>query len=156
RIEQDLLRQAQARLAELRAGAPLTEPFVPLGFQNSEEFTQFGRTIQGGLRANGIYGAQSFLRGSAVTGRSFNSGEPFDLGRRSDLDVALASPVLFRRAAELGIPMRGGGTRTEPLSDEQLKQLGLLEMADRLRQQVDRPLTFMIYSSRGAIAQRGP
>jgi hypothetical protein len=99
---------------------------------------------------------EPMIRGSAVTGESFRTGEPFDVGRRSDYDISLVSPTLMQRAADLGIPLRGGGTRTGPLGESALRELGLRELAGNLRDQADRPVSFMIYSSRHAVTRRGP
>lgn len=96
------------------------------------------------------------IRGSAVTGENFRTREPFDVGRRSDYDVALVSPTLMQRATELGIPLRGGGTRTRHLRSEELMDLGLQNSAANLGRRVERDVSFMIYYSRHAVTQRGP
>jgi filamentous hemagglutinin len=106
---------------------------------------------------NAGYGdVQAAFRGSSVTGVSFKTGAPFDVGRVSDFDLALASSTLLQRAKELGIGLRGGGTRTVPLKDKHLKMLGLLDLQQELNEMAGRPVTFMIYESIESIAQRGP
>jgi filamentous hemagglutinin len=156
RVEQAILAEAQARLAELRGGAAPTPFLLPYGFRTPHEFTAFGQMMHGGLRDMQYHGVQVFLRGSALDRRNSRTGEFFDVGRRSDLDIALASPALFRRAAEIGVELRGGGTRTEELTYRQLERLGLSTLAEILSKRVDRPVTFMIYNSSGAVRQRGP
>jgi RHS repeat-associated protein len=159
---------------------------LPLGFKNADEFAQFGARLKQGLQ-NAGYGdvqaafrgssvtgvsfktgapfdvgrvsdgdVQAAFRGSSVTGVSFKTGAPFDVGRVSDFDLALASSTLLQRAKELGIGLRGGGTRTEPLDEEHLKMLGLLDLSRELGEMTGRPVTFMIYESIESIAQRGP
>jgi hypothetical protein len=156
RLEQAILAEAQARLGELRGGAAPTSFLLPYGFRTPDEFTAFRQMMHGGLRDMQYAGVQVFLRGSALDGRNSRTGEFFDVGRRSDFDIALASPVLFRRAAEIGVGLRGGGTRTDPLTRDQLRELGLLDLANLATRQVDRPVTFMLYNSSGAVRQRGP
>lgn len=96
------------------------------------------------------------LQGSAVTGKSFRTGNAFDGGRVSDFDIALAGPDVLARAKQLGIGLRSGGTRTGPLSPVQIKQLGLGNVQRVLSNQAGRPVNFMIYSDVSAAAARTP
>ena len=137
---------AEARLAEV----------LPKGFGTYERYVEFGQSMRDGLRAAGYNDVVPMIRGSAVTGESFRTGEAFDVGRRSDYDVALASPTLMQRATQLGIPLREGRARTGPLSRGDLDHLGLGELAVNLRDQMDRPVNFMVYNSRQAVTRRGP
>ena len=93
---------------------------VPLGFPDAESFASFGRQLHAGLKAAGFPDVYAAVRGSAVTGENFRTGAPFDVGRVSDLDVALASPSLFQRAKDFGIELRSGGHRTGPLDADAL------------------------------------
>jgi filamentous hemagglutinin len=104
----------------------------------------------------GYENAEPLLQGSAITGRSFKTGEPFDFGRVSDFDVALADPALLIRAQELGIGLRSGGTRTGPLSARDLQVLGLRNLSSQMGQQVGREVNFMIYNNPATAAQRAP
>lgn len=124
--------------AASRPGLAATPRSVPLGFPNPDSFASFGRQLYAGLTAAGYPDVYAAMRGSAVTGESFRTGVPFDAGRRSDLDVAIASSSLFQRAKNLGIELRSGGHRTEPLDINQLAMLGLRGLADSLRGQVGR------------------
>jgi hypothetical protein len=129
---------------------------LPLGFRNADKFAQFGARLKQGLQNAGYGDVQAAFRGSSVTGVSFKTGAPFDVGRVSDFDLALASSTLLQRAKELGIGLRGGGTRIVPLKDKHLKMLGLLDLQQELNEMAGRPVTFMIYESIESIAQRGP
>ena len=156
RVEQAVLREAQARLAELRGGAAPTSFLLPYGFRTPEEFTRFGQMLHGGLRDAGHDEVQVFLRGGSFEGRNWRTREPFNMGRTSDVDIALASPVLFQRASDIGVKLRGAGTRTGELTSHQLSELGLRDLANVLKTQVGQPVTFMIYNSTSAVSQRGP
>ena len=134
--------------------APTPRP-VPLGFANPESFARFGRQLYAGLESAGYPDVYAAVRGSAVTGESFRTGAPFDVGRRSDLDVALASPTLFQRARELGIALRSAGHRTKPLDPDELRALGLMPVVQVLRQRMARRISIMIYDLPAFIEQRG-
>ena len=129
---------------------------VPHGFANVEDFAHFGSNMRSGLGRAGYENAEPLLQGSAITGRSFKTGEPFDFGRVSDFDVALADPALLIRAQELGIGLRSGGTRTGPLSARDLQVLGLRNLSSQMGQQVGREVNFMIYNNPATAAQRAP
>jgi filamentous hemagglutinin len=145
-----LAQQAEGRITVLERGG------VPLGFNSREQFEDFGRSTWDGLAAAGHTDVEPFLRGSAVTGYNYRTGEPFDVGRRSDYDMALVSPTLMRRAEELGIQLRGQGSRTERLEDKDLEALGLKDLASQLDRETGRDVNFMIYRSRDALEVRGP
>ena len=130
-----------------RAGGPrppLRE--VPLGFADAQEFRAFGEHLSRGLRDAGYHDAIPVFQGSSVTGVKYSTGALFDVGRVSDFDIALASPSLFERAKSLGVQVRGGGSRTAPLSMKQLEELGLLDLRDALKVlAAGRPIGFMVY-----------
>ena len=69
-----------------------TLPRVPLGFADAEEFPAFAAHLTEGLRDAGYGDAIPVFQGSSVTGVKYTTGEPFDVGRTSDFDIALASP----------------------------------------------------------------
>jgi filamentous hemagglutinin len=91
-----------------------------------------------------------------VTGVKFTTGAPFDVGRVSDFDIALASPDLFERAQDLGIEIRGGGIRTAPLEKTDLVELGLYDLREKLSGLAGRDVNFMIYKSIEAATNRSP
>jgi filamentous hemagglutinin len=119
---------------------------VPLGFATPEEFRAFGAHLTEGLHAAGYRDVVPVFQGSSVTGVKYTTGALFDVGRRSDFDIALASPTLFARAKDLGLGLRSRGTRTGPVDqDEHLQALGLLQLRDRLNLRARRDVAFMIY-----------
>lgn len=87
---------------------------------------------------------------------SYRTGEAFDAGRRSDLDLAIASPTLMERAEALGVVTRGQGTRTRELEGKEVEALGLSPLQSRLEADAGRQVPIMIYRSRGDIEARGP
>lgn len=129
---------------------------VPHGFASADEFVQFGRDMRAGLSRAGFGNVEPLLQGSAITGKSFKTGQPFDVGRVSDLDVALADRALLAKAEELGIGLRSGGTRTGPLTARDLRALGLRDLSNKMGQQVGREVNFMIYNNPATAAQRAP
>ena len=136
-------REAAARVAEL----------LPRGFGSYESYAEFGRSIRQGFAAAGYTDVTPMLRGSAVTGSKFRTGRPFD--EKSDYDLAIVSPSMMQRAQELGIGLRTGGTRTEPLNPEHVDALGLRGWAEAARIAAGRKVSLMIYESRAAVAIRG-
>ena len=129
---------------------------VPLGFDDSVEFLAFGDEISEGLFEAGYDDATAIFQGSSVTGESFRTGAPFDEGRVSDFDIALASPEMLDRAEELGIGLRSGGTRTGPLTEDQMSELGILDLADHLSEEAGREVNFMIFATVEEATGRAP
>lgn len=132
---------------------------IPRGFSNPGEFLRFSEALHLELRRAQVRDAEVFLQGSAVTGRAFDratgdwTGAKFDIGRRSDFDVAICSRSLFARAREQGIEIRQ--SRTEPLhSQALLRRMGLDHAAATLSRQAGRPVRFMVFESPQAALQR--
>jgi filamentous hemagglutinin len=130
---------------------------IPLGFADEAAFASFARDLSVGLREAGYGDVVPVVQGSSVTGVKYTTGAPFDVGRRSDFDIALASPTLFVRAKAAGVKLRSSGpSRTAPLKPRDLERLGLLELAERLSAGVDRDVHFMVYEHfAGAIDRSG-
>jgi RHS repeat-associated protein len=128
---------------------------APLGFASPAHFAEFSATLSTGLGAAGARGTTAFLTGSAVSGANFRTGSGFDVGRISDLDVALVSTRLLNRASDLGLALRGGGTRTGPLDSSALKMLGLNSLQATLTKLAGRPVNFMVYQTEDALRRRG-
>jgi hypothetical protein len=163
---------AEARIAEIQAGGlggnngpplggrpqgPQGQPtLIPFGMRDPAQYFAFGSSLRDGLTSAGYGDVEAYIRGSAVTGYSFETGLPFDDGRVSDYDLALVSPTLMQRATDLGIELRSGGTRTGPLTEDQLRQLGLFELTGQLSREAGRDVGFMIYESPAAVIRRGP
>jgi hypothetical protein len=131
-------------------------PIPRAGFAGAEEFSQFGHNVRTGLERAGYDNVVPILQGSAVTGKSFKTGQPFDVGRKSDFDVALAGPELLARAEKLGVGLRGSGTRTGPLTARDLRALGLRDLSIQLSQQYGREVNFMIFNNTNTAIQRAP
>jgi hypothetical protein len=106
------------------------------------------------MAAAGHDDVRIYFTGSSVSGVSFKVGSPFDVGRVSDYDVALANKELFKKAKQLGVEVRGHGARTAPITIEQADQLGFGDLERRLSEEAGRPVRFMIYSSDGAVQAR--
>jgi uncharacterized protein YukE len=121
------------------------EGTMPLGFADAEEFAAFGAELKKGLAGAGYGDAVPVFQGSAVTGVKYTTGEPFDVGRRSDFDVAVADVRLFERAKELGVPSSSRPPRTAPLKDKHLRVLGLKQLVDLLSTRSERDVHIMIY-----------
>lgn len=127
---------------------------APYGFKSYGQFQQFGQLLHGGLKKAGLNDAQGYLMGSAVTGRSFRTGVPFDVGRVSDFDVAITSPAAIARAEGLGIKIKG--TRTGPLTDVEVSALGLSEVREKLsRVSGGREVNFMLFDSENSVRAKG-
>ncbi len=140
---------------EIINGASPGAPPLPFGFANAAALQKFESTLANGLERAGANDASAYLTGSAVTGKSYSSGAAFDAGRVSDFDVAIVSKGLLAKAKELGLSLRGAGTRTGPLTASELKALGLEKTAAELSKQSGRPVNFMIYGTKEALEKRG-
>jgi uncharacterized protein RhaS with RHS repeats len=129
---------------------------LPKGFENVAKFREFGSTVNNGLAKAGYGDTQAIFQGSSVTGVKYTTGQPFDVGRLSDYDIALAGEKLMKAAQQIGVGLRQGGIRTEPLQDWQLAKLGLDGLAKQLSELAGRPVNFMIYQSVEAATKRAP
>jgi hypothetical protein len=147
---------AQLDAADAALAGPQASPPLPKGFADAAAFEDFGARVRAGLAAAGFPDVEPILQGSAITGVSFLEQRPFDEGRISDLDVALASPALLASAADADIELRGGRSRTRPLNEEDLRDLNLWDLALRLSQEQGREVNFMIYGDPAVAAARAP
>jgi hypothetical protein len=138
------------------AAAPTASAKLPHGFASKEEFRLFSQSPRAGLKQAGYDDVEPLIRGSAVTGQKYTTGAPFDVGRRSDFDIALASASLFDKAKALRFKTFGKGTRTGPLTDTALGKLGLDQLALHLSQFAGRDVSFMIYDRVDSVTKRGP
>jgi hypothetical protein len=121
------------------------EGTLPLGFADAAEFVAFSAELRGGLDSAGYRDAVPVFQGSAVTGVKYLTGEPFDIGRRSDFDIAIVDPALFHDAKALGVRIRSAPPRTAPLRTDYLRALGLETMRDALSARAGRKVAFMVY-----------
>ena len=129
---------------------------LPYGTENRITFAEFGKQVREGFNKAGVKDAQAYIQGSAITGVKYTTGKIFDVGRKSDWDMAVASPNLFAKAKSIGVEIRGKGTRTEPLTDEQLAELGLFKLKQQLNQTVGRDVGIMIYKTSQDAKERNP
>jgi filamentous hemagglutinin len=129
---------------------------IPRGFTSAAEFERFAALLKGGLADAGYNDTEAAFQGSSVTGVKYTSGAPFDVGRVSDYDVALAGRGIFGAAENAGISLRAGGTRTGPLSPDDLDALGLTNLSERLSKFAGRDVHFMIFDSLGNAVGRSP
>ena len=128
---------------------------VPKGFATPGEFQGFSADLHKGLAAR-YPGTEAFVAGSAVTGRKFTTGAPFDEGRLSDFDIALSGESIFEAAKARKIQLRGGGRRTAPLGPRDVSGLGLWDLQQSLAKKAQREVHFMIYQSADDIVGRAP
>ena len=136
---------------------------VPLGFRSVETLRTFTILAFNGIRRSAP-DVRIALRGSAITGRSYNkvrkdySGGYFDTDPTdaSDFDLALVSPTLIQKAKEEGIPLLPGGRRSYVLTAEDLEKLGFPGLDLELSKKVgDRTVSFMLYDSDKTLRARG-
>ena len=100
-----------------------------MGFRDRAGFEEFAGDLNSQVRA--VDGdAELVLQGSSLPGRRYersvdfaHTGEPFDVGRISDYDVAIVSDRIHALAKQQGIPLGEG-----PLTPAQLRILGLEEL----------------------------
>lgn len=142
--------EAEARITQVERGG------IPYGFSSRGQYEEFGRTAWDQLAKARHTDAEPYVAGSAVSGYKYTTGELFDVGRRSDLDIAIVSRNLIVRAKELGIGLRGHGTRTDPLKPSHLRELQLYEFTQTLSSASNRSVRAMIYDSKEALDLRGP
>jgi uncharacterized protein YukE len=121
------------------------EGTLPLGFADAEEFAAFGAELKKGLAEAGYGDAVPVFQGSAVTGVKYTTGQPFDVGRRSDFDIAVADARLFERLRSTGLKLRARPARTPPLDTAALRAVGLERLRDRLVDRAGRKVAFMVY-----------
>lgn len=129
---------------------------TPKGFKGADDFNQFGQNVRKGLSDAGYSSTTPIIQGSAVTGKSDRTGKPFDQGRISDFDIALAGSDIMSAAKKAGIPTRGQGTRTRPLTESDLKKMGLFDLANDMSKKYGRDVNFMIYDSVPTAINRAP
>ena len=131
------------REAEAEAAIRHLNKILPGGFGSYENYARYGNSCIQGLRETRVEDAELYIRGSSVTGVRYKDGTPF--GRGSDHDLAIVSPTLMRRALEIGVQSQNNGRRTKALNEDQVRDLGLLPLQNRLHKQTGYPPSFMIY-----------
>lgn len=125
-----------------------TEPtLISHGFDSVDEWRAFSARLHEGLAEAGYPDARAAVQGSGATGRSYKTGAPFDVGRVSDLDVAVTGDDLLADALALGVEPRSGGRRTEPVKYGPRAVLGLADLLKELSAETGRPVKIMVYGS---------
>jgi hypothetical protein len=122
---------------------------IPFGFQNAEQFLEFSAVLRRELPV----GTQALFHGSSVTGASYRSGLPFDDGRQSDFEIALAGQELFTKARALGLKIKDR-SRIGPLSPQDLESVGLLGLRDELSSLAGRSVNFMLFDEIASALKR--
>jgi len=128
---------------------------VPHGFRDFGQFREFATRFRDRMRA--IYPDLDMgFQGSSVTGRSADSGAPFDEGRVSDYDIAISGDSVNQAARENGVPFLGDGVSTGPLSERDLVRLGLDGIVGEASAETGRPVHVMIFRTIEEAAGRRP
>ena len=143
-----LAQQAEARLTVIERGG------LPLGFNTREEYANFGRSARTALNEAGVPEAVPYMRGSAVTGYSYRTGEAFDVGRRSDYDLAIVSPRLLGYLTASGVRTSGSGSRTQAAGPARLPAGPLRTWLEQIAR--DRPTSIVVHRSLRDLELRGP
>src|SRR5262245_53256143 len=136
-------------------GVAIGAVLIPLGFKNLGQFENFGSSLKSGLTKVSD-DAVGIFQGSAITGKKYTTGAPFDVGRVSDFDIGIASSKLLDKAKELGVRLRSGGSRTGELTSSQIKKLGLADLQKQLSMQAGRHVNFMLFRSVKDAAEKAP
>jgi hypothetical protein len=128
---------------------------VPYGFRDFGQFREFATRYRDRMRE--VYPDLDMgFQGSAVTGRSAETGAPFDEGRVSDYDIAISGDSINRAARENGVPFRGDGVSTGPLGERDLDRLGLYGILDEASAEAGRTVHVMIFRTIDEAAGRKP
>jgi filamentous hemagglutinin len=134
-----------------RVGAPRSGPesrapdrrTVPHGFDDFRSFQEFAGGFRDRMRER-YPDLEMGFQGSAVTGRSAETGARFDVDRQSDFDVAIAGESVYAAAREHGVPFRGDGVSTGPLTAVDVRMLGLADIVrDASARAGGRPINLM-------------
>jgi len=86
-------------IGRIAKGAKLLKS-IPMGFKSFGHFKQFSEAVQAGFAKVGYKKTKIFMQGSAVTGVKHETKELFDVGRKSDFDIAVVQDDLFKKAKE--------------------------------------------------------
>lgn len=68
---------------------------IAYGFSSPKEFHQFVAALRQHLELLGVQDAEVYIVGSAATGLSYETGQPYDAGRVSDIEIEIRSATLF-------------------------------------------------------------
>jgi hypothetical protein len=136
--------------------APSGQPRgVPYGFRDFRQFQEFATRYRDRMREVHPDLDMAF-QGSSVTGRSADTGDPFDEGRTSDFDIAITGESVNRAARENGVEFRGDEVSTGPLTERELQRLGLDGILDDASAEAGRDVHVMIFRTIEEAAGRKP
>jgi hypothetical protein len=128
---------------------------VPYGFRDFGQFREFATRFRDRMRQ--LYPDLDMgFQGSSVTGRSAETGAPFNEGRLSDYDIAISGDSVNQAARESGVQFRGDGVSTGPLSERDLDRLGLDGIIEDASAEVERDIHVMIFRTIEEAAGRKP
>ncbi len=155
----------QQRLDEMRAWKRQQHSGSPWGFRDPTHFERFRGLVEDLL--NKLFKKvspkpEAFLQGSAVSGIAFERKVPFDhpklSGETSDLDIALTSKYLFKRASvHLGLEIADNPARIGPLSDSDVASLGLGPLLKQMTRELtdedgsERQIRFLLFRNEEAM-----
>jgi hypothetical protein len=134
---------------------------IPMGFRDRAGFDAFAGELNTQIRTVAP-DADLVLQGSSLSGRRFersvdfgHTGEPFDVGRISDYDVAIVSDHLHALAKGQGIELDEGALTVGQLRDLGLESLHTAAQAAALeRTGIAHEVHFKLYP-RGEVASSG-
>ena len=116
---------------------------IPYGFSSLDEYYKFVESLKSELPEDTVI----LFQGSSVTGKSHKTGKAFDHGRKSDFDIALVNDDLYLKGLDANYRTKTEPNRMGPLSKEELEELGLLEVQNKMSQVAGRPVSFMLFES---------
>jgi hypothetical protein len=128
---------------------------VPYGFRDFQHFREFATRFRDRMRE--LYPDLDMgFQGSSVTGRSAETGMPFDEGRVSDYDIAITGDSVNEAARAGGVPFRGDGVSTGPLAERDLDRLGLDGVVSDASADAGRDVHVMIFRTMDDAVDRKP
>jgi len=138
------------------SAAPASQPKgVPHGFRDFASYREFASRFRDRMRE--LYPDLDMgFQGSSVTGRSADTGAPFDEGRVSDYDIAISGDSVNQAARDAGVPFRGDQVSTGPLTERDLARLGLDDIVDDASVEAGRDVHVMIFRTMEDAAGRKP
>jgi hypothetical protein len=128
---------------------------VPHGFDGFQSFQRYASQYRDRMREQ-YPDLDLAFQGSSVTGWSADDGSPFDQGRRSDYDISISGESICRAPQERGVEFRGDGVSTGPLTEADLRALGLDGIVRDASADAGRTVNIMIFRSMDEATDRRP
>lgn len=120
---------------------------IPFGIADDAALEAFKAAATKGIKKAGYKDGSVILQGSAMTGVKWEGKiarlEP------NDLDVAITSRQLFKKAEKLNYPVERNPMRIGPLSEDQIRELGLHKMREGMEDAIGntREVNFMLFAN---------